>query len=112
MHRHFDIDRLAFRTHVDLGFARSIENRRVDQLFGLVDVIDKAANATGKCEVFLFRLALIDQLDPHAIVQKRQLAKSLRKNLVVKTDVGEDVDIGQEMNFGAPFVGASADQHR
>ncbi len=79
---------------------------------GAVDVFDETLDTTGKREVLLLAGPFVDQTDPHAIVQKRQLAQSLGQDVVVVFDVLEDLAVGKKMDFGSPLVGFADDLHR
>ena len=111
MHGHFNIDTLALRTDINFGFAVGVENSWMKHGFGFVDVLNKPSHASCERKFFFLGLALIDQPDSHAIVQKRQLTQALGQNLVVKTDVSEDVDIRQKMHFSAALVGCAGHLH-
>jgi len=56
-------------------------------------------------KILLFPEALIDQLDFHAVVQKRQFAQPARQNVEVVFDHPKGLRAGQEVHLGAaPFV--------
>ena len=107
LHRHFDADR-----HFADRLAAGVEDVRVQDVLGLVDVLHEAVDAAGEGEVLLLARALVDQLDAHAVVQERELAQALRQHLVVEVDVEEDLLVGQEVHLGAAAVGRADHLHR
>lgn len=104
LHRHF-------HAHAVL-LARGVEDGRVQHGLVLVDVLDEALHAAREGEVFFLAGALVGQLDVHAVVQERELADALGEDLVVVLDVGEDLFVGQEVHFGAAFVGGARHAQR
>jgi hypothetical protein len=77
-----------------------------------VDELDEALDAAREGEVVGLVVALVDQPDAHAVVQKAQLAQALREDVVVEVDVREDLEVGQEVDLGAALLGLARDLHR
>ena len=84
----------------------------MDGALGFVDVFNETFDAAGEGEVFFFAIALIDQFDFHAVIEKTQFAQALGENVVMKFNASENFFIGHEVNFGAAFVGGTGDLHR
>ncbi len=90
LHRDFDADRRS----AGARFGADVEHVRMQHRFRFVDVLHEAFDTAGKCEVFFLGVALINQLDVNAVVQKREFAQPLRQHVIVKIDVGEDCVVG------------------
>ena len=93
LHRRFDGDPLL------LG--RDVEDGRMEDVLGAVDVVDEAPDAADEGEILFLVFALVDQLDLDAVVEEREFAQSLRQDLVVELDVVEDLAVGKEVDLGA-----------
>jgi len=63
-------------------------------------------------EVLLFPGALIDQLDFHAVVQKRQLAQPAREDVEVVFDHPKDLGAGQECTSVRAFLSCRSLERR
>src|SRR6185295_5680551 len=109
LHRHFAGDR---RMLVAVPLAGRVEDIRVEHLLAGVDELDEALDAAGEREVVGLVVALVDQPDAHAVVEKAQLAQALREDVVVEVDVREDLEVGQEVDLGAALLGLAGDLHR
>ncbi len=107
LHRHLDAHR-----HLADRVAAGVEDVRVQDVLGLVDVLHEALDAAGEGEVLLLAGALVDQLDAHAVVQEGQFAQALRQHVVVEVDVEEDLLVRQEVHLGAAAVGRAGHLHR
>ena len=84
-----------------------VEDLRVENGLAAVHVLDEALDAARVGEVLALAVALVEQLDLGAVVEKRQFADSLRQDLVVVLDAAEGFRRRHEMNFGAaPVRGA------
>ena len=88
------------------------DHGRVNDGLGLVDVLDEALDATGKREILLLALALVEQTDAHSVVQERELAKTLGEDLVVELDRAEYLGRCHEVDLGAALVGLAHDLER
>ena len=77
-----------------------------------VHVLDEAADAAGVGEIFALAVALVDELDLDAVVQERELADSLRQDVVVVLDAPEGLERCHEMHFGAAAVGRAGRRER
>jgi len=108
LHRHLDPDRRAGHGR----FGGDVEDVRVQDRLGLVDVLDEAPDAAGEGKVLFLAGALVVEPDAHAVVEERELAQPLGQDLVVELDDAEDRLVGQEMHFGAALVGLADDLHR
>ena len=76
--------------HADaIALAQRVEDVRMQDGLGAVDELDECANAAGELEDLFLAVALVDQLDAHAIVQERELAQALGQDVVVELDVAE-----------------------
>src|SRR5471032_1184518 len=104
LHRHVDRDVGAL---VRQAFAGGLENGRVQDRFGLVDVFDETAGAAFEGEYFFLARALVGQLDVDAIVQEGQFADALGQDLVMEFNVREDLFVGPEVHIGAALVGVA-----
>ena len=102
LHRHIDRNRRAMLGH---SLTCRLKHRRVQHVFVLVDVLNKAARSTFKRKTLFLASALISELDMHAVVQEGQFADALGEYVVMKFNVGEDLFVGPEMNFGTTLLG-------
>ena len=71
---------------------------------GAIDVLDEAFHSAREREHFLLRAALVDQDDLHAAVEERELAESLRQNLIVELDLAENPGAREEVDLRAPAL--------
>src|SRR5690606_37656061 len=100
---HGDVHAHGGVTHRGLGADR--KHIGVKHRFAAIDVLDKTLDAPQEGEVFFLALALVDEADLDAVVEERQLAQTLGKNVVMELDVLEDGLVGQEMHARALLVG-------
>ena len=78
----------------------------VRRRFAAVQKFDISQNPALEAKQIAAIGALVAQLDRQAGIQKRQLAQTARKNLVMKIDGAENLDIGEKSHFGAVFLAA------
>jgi len=88
-----------------------MENFRVQHRFDPVHVLDETFYAARVREVFALAVAMVDQLDLHAVVEEGQFADALGEDVEVELDLAEDFLVGQEMHFGAAILGLADDLH-
>src|SRR5688500_5751579 len=69
--------------------------------FGAVDVFDETFYPANESECLFLCAALINQMNFHAIVEKREFAQTLRKYVVMVFYIAEYLLAGQKMYFGA-----------
>ena len=86
-------------------FADGVENLRVQHALAAIHVFDEGPYTAGEGEIFTFAIALIDELDLDAIVEKRKFANPPGENLVVILDNAEGRLRRHEMNLGAAALG-------
>ena len=103
LHGHFDRDVVLL--------ANRVKHSRMQDLLGLVDVIDKTLHAADKRKIVFLAGALVGQANPHAVIQERQFAHALGEDVVVEFHVAEDGDIGHEMHFGAAVFRVAYNVH-
>ncbi|OIQ74854.1 hypothetical protein GALL_434870 [mine drainage metagenome] len=107
LHGDFDIDVAAgFGGFFRLG----VEHRGMQHGLAAIDVFDETLDSAGKGKVLLLALALVDQADLHPVVEEGQFAQALGEHFVVKVDHAENVDVRQEMHFGALLVGLAGNR--
>ena len=109
LHRHVDRD---VRALVRQALARGLENGRVQDRFGFVDVLDETARTAFEGEDFFLARALVGQFDLDAIVQEGQFADALGQDFVVEFHVRENLFVSPEMHVGAALVRFADDLDR
>ena len=88
-----------------LVHSRKVKYRRVDRVLVTVQVLDERANAALILKHVLALVALIDQVDADAGIQKRQLPQSPREDVIVELDVGKGIGAWFEPQRGPGAVG-------
>jgi hypothetical protein len=104
LHRHLDADAVAV--------VHGVENVRVQDGLGAVDVFDEALHPAAEGEDLLLAGALVVQLDAHAVVEEGQLAQPFGQDVVVELDVAEDFRAGMEVHLGAAPLGGAGHRQR
>ena len=106
LHRHIGGDGGALLAGL---LAHGTEDGGVQHLLAGVDELDEALDAAGEGEGVFLVVAFVDQADLDAVVQEAQLAQLLGDDVVVKVDLREDFQVGQEVHLGAALGGLADD---
>ena len=85
-------------------FAARKEHVFVNRRLRFIDVLNKALDATGVCEVFALACTLIDQLNLHTAIQERELTNALGQTFEVIFNVNEGFNRRQKVHFGTATV--------
>jgi hypothetical protein len=83
LHRHLDRN--------ILFFAAAVEDGRVEHRLRAIHIFDKGPHTSGEREALVFSRALVDQHDPHAVIEKRQFAQAPSEDVVVVIHHAEDL---------------------
>ena len=92
--------------------AEGVEYLRVQDALAAVHVLDEGLDAARERKVLALSVALIDELDLDAVVQKGQFADPPGQNVVVEFDIGERRFRRHEMHFGPATLGRAGHRQR
>ena len=95
-----------------IALALEIRNTFVDRGLVPVQMLDKCLDAAFEFENIVEFLAFVDQLDPDAGIEKRQLTKAPGQNIVVKFDIGKYCTAWPEAQRGTGTIGFLHGLHR
>jgi hypothetical protein len=87
--------------------AHRMKNSRVQHRLGAVDEFHEGLDTACELKHLALVVALIDQLDAHAVVEEGKLAQSLGENIVVILDQAKYFGAGHEVHFRAASLGRS-----
>ncbi len=107
---HGDFDRelgVEPATGGNTGGALGVEDGRVQDVLGAIDVFDEAFDATSEGEVVFLAVALVHQADLDAVVEEGELSEPLGEDFVVELDVCEDFLVGEKVQLGATLGGVA-----
>ena len=82
-----------------------MEDVRVQRSLVAVHVLHETPHATSERELLLLASALVDEHDPHAVVEEGQLAQAPGEDIVVKLDVSERLRVAEKVHLGAAALG-------
>jgi len=104
LHRNLDRDAVLLTA--------GMEDSRMQHRLAAIHVFDESLDASGKREVLALAVALVEQLDPDAVVEERELADPARQDVVMELDVVERRGRSLEVHFGAAPLGRTYDCER